>query len=82
MFYYKTRYFVWNVFLALSVDHPLAKFFENNKEFNEFKKKCSLTGTTEEFIASARKIGFKTDLIAFNPWIKILKCLFILRTLY
>ena len=60
-------------FLALSVDHPLAKFYENNKEFNEFKKKCSLTGTTEESIASAEKIGFKTDLIAFNPLDKNIK---------
>ena len=54
-------------FLALSVDHPFAKFYENNYEFKEFKKKCSLTGTTEESIASADKIGFKTDLIAINP---------------
>ena len=54
-------------FLALSVDHPFAKFYENNNEFKEFKKKCSLTGTTEESIASADKIGFKTDLIAINP---------------
>ena len=60
-------------FLALSVDHPLAKFYENNKEFSEFKKKCSLTGTTEESIASAEKIGFKTDLIAFNPLDKNIK---------
>ena len=54
-------------FLALSVDHPFAKFYENNYGFKEFKKKCSLTGTTEESIASADKIGFKTDLIAINP---------------
>ncbi len=54
-------------FLALSVDHPLSKFYEDNKEFLEFKKKCSKTGTTEESIANADKIGFKTDLIAINP---------------
>ena len=54
-------------FLALSVDHPLSKFYEDNKEFLEFKKKCSKTGTTEESIANAEKIGFKTDLIAINP---------------
>ena len=60
-------------FLALSVDHPLAKLYENNEEFNEFKKKCSLTGTTEESIASAEKIGFKTDLIAINPLDKNIK---------
>ena len=54
-------------FLALSVDHPLSKFYENDKEFINFKKKCSETGTTEESIAVAEKIGFKTDLVATNP---------------
>jgi leucyl-tRNA synthetase len=54
-------------FLALSIDHPLSKFYENDKEFINFRKKCSETGTTEESIAVAEKIGFKTDLIAINP---------------
>ena len=54
-------------FLALSVDHPLAKYYEDDKKFQEFKKECSKTGTTEESIASAEKLGFKTDLIAINP---------------
>ncbi len=54
-------------FLALSVDHPLSKFYENDKNFKVFKDQCSKTGTTEESIAQAEKIGFKTDLIAQNP---------------
>ena len=54
-------------FLALSVDHPLSKFYENDKDFIKFKKECSKTGTTEESIAQAEKIGFKTNLIAINP---------------
>jgi leucyl-tRNA synthetase len=54
-------------FLALSVDHPLAKYYEENEEFIDFKKRCSTTGTTEESIANAEKIGFKTDLTAINP---------------
>tara|TARA_A100001015_G_scaffold320233_1_gene445881 strand:- start:672 stop:3212 length:2541 start_codon:yes stop_codon:yes gene_type:complete len=54
-------------FLALSVDHPLSKNYENNKEFINFKKECSKTGTTEESIAQANKIGFKTELKAVNP---------------
>jgi leucyl-tRNA synthetase len=54
-------------FLALSVDHPLSKFYEKDEEFIKFKKKCSETGTTEESIANAEKIGFKTDLVAINP---------------
>ena len=54
-------------FLALSVDHPISKFYENDEEFIKFKKKCSETGTTEESIANAEKIGYKTDLTAINP---------------
>ena len=54
-------------FLALSVDHPLAKYYEENKEFQKFREECSKTGTTEESIASAEKLGFKTDLVAINP---------------
>jgi len=60
-------------FLALSVDHPLAKYYEEDKQFQEFKKKCSKTGTTEESIASAEKLGFKTDMIAINPLDKTMK---------
>ena len=55
-------------FLALSVDHPLSKYYENNKDFQKFKKECSKTGTTEESIAQATKIGFKTELTAINPF--------------
>ena len=54
-------------FLALSVDHPLSKHFEKNPDFQNFKDKCSKTGTTEESIAQAEKIGFKTNLQALNP---------------
>ncbi len=54
-------------FLALSVDHPLSKFYKQDEEFIKFKKRCSETGTTEESIANAEKIGFETDLIAVNP---------------
>ena len=60
-------------FLALSVDHPLAKYYEEDGKFQEFKKECSKTGTTEESIASAEKLGFKTDLIAVNPLDKNMK---------
>ena len=60
-------------FLALSVDHPISKFYENNDEFIKFKKECSKTGTTEESIASAEKMGFKTNLLAINPLNKKIK---------
>ena len=54
-------------FLALSVDHPLSKYYENDEEFLKFKSDCSKTGTTEESIAQADKIGYKTSLTAVNP---------------
>ena len=60
-------------FLAISVDHPISKFYENNKDFTDFRKNCSKTGTTEESIAQAEKIGFKTNLIAINPLDKTMK---------
>ena len=54
-------------FFAVSVDHPIAKYFEKNDDFIKFKEECSKTGTTEESIAQAEKIGFKTELFALNP---------------
>ncbi|MDC3082564.1 leucine--tRNA ligase, partial [Candidatus Pelagibacter sp.] len=54
-------------FLALSVDHEISKFFTEDVNFQEFKKECSKTGTTEEAIAIGEKIGFKTNLMAINP---------------
>jgi leucyl-tRNA synthetase len=54
-------------FLALSVDHPFSKHYLNNPDFIKFKEDCSKTGTTEESIAQAEKIGFKTNLLAINP---------------
>ncbi len=54
-------------FLAVSVDHPISKFYENDPKFKKFKEECSKTGTTEESIAQGEKIGFKTNLMAVNP---------------
>ncbi len=57
-------------FLAISADHPMCESFKNSKDFVEFKKNCSQVGTTEEAIANAEKIGFKTNIIADHPFIK------------
>jgi len=54
-------------FIALSIDHPISKFYQNDEKFIKFKENCSQSGTTEESLANAEKIGFKTDLIAINP---------------
>jgi len=55
-------------FLALSIDHPLSKYYQDVEKFKEFKDRCSKTGTTEEAIAQAEKLGFKTNLTAINPF--------------
>ena len=57
-------------FIALSIDHPISKTFENNKDFQKFKIECSKTGTTEEALAIAEKIGFNTNLFALHPFKK------------
>ena len=54
-------------FLALSIDHEISKFYQNDEKFLNFKEECSKTGTTEEAIAVGEKIGFKTNLMATNP---------------
>jgi len=54
-------------FLAVSLDHPISKYFQKDPKFAEFKEECSKTGTTEESIAQGEKIGFKTELLAINP---------------
>ena len=55
-------------FLALSVDHPLSENYKSNEDFLKFKDDCAKTGTTEESIAQAEKLGFKTNLFAINPF--------------
>ena len=54
-------------FIAVSIDHPISKFYENDPGFLKFKEKCSTIGTTEEAIANAEKLGFKTKFYAINP---------------
>ncbi len=57
-------------FIAISADHKICKDFEKNKEFLEFKKECLKVGTTEEALANAEKIGFKTNLNVEHPFLK------------
>jgi leucyl-tRNA synthetase len=55
-------------FIALSPDHELCASFKNDKHFQQFKNACSKTGTTEEALAQAEKIGFNTNLFADHPF--------------
>ena len=57
-------------FIALSVDHPLNEKYLNQKNFIRFKEECNKTGTTEEALANADKLGFKTELFVKHPFIK------------
>ena len=57
-------------FIALSADHSLSINFKKNKEFLKFKAECNKSGTTEEALANADKLGFKTDLSVNHPFIE------------
>ena len=65
MFYHKTRHVVWFLLFAVSADQVFLNFMKKIKNFKKFKKQCSKTGTTEESIAQAEKIGLKPIL-----WLK------------
>ena len=57
-------------FIALSVDHPLSKKFNNDEDFKKFKNECNKTGTTEEALAMAEKLGFNSNYKVKHPFIK------------
>ncbi len=57
-------------FIALSIDHALSNQFKNDKSFLKFKKECNKYGTTEEALANAEKLGFKTNIKVKHPFIK------------
>ena len=57
-------------FIALSPDHELCDSFKNDINFKKFKETCSKTGTTEEALAQAEKIGFNTNLFVDHPFKK------------
>ena len=57
-------------FIAVSVDHEICKQLEKKTDFITFKQKCSKTGTTEEALANADKLGFNTNFFSYHPFIK------------
>ncbi len=57
-------------FIAVSVDHEICKDLHKLDKFKKFKSECSKIGTTEEALANADKLGFKTELFALHPFIK------------
>ena len=63
-----TKLFLLKEFQVLTLE--ISKNFINNAEFLNFKKECDKTGTTEEALANAEKIGFKTNINVDHPFIK------------
>ena len=55
-------------FMALAPDHPLSHKLAGDKpEFKKFLQACQASGTSEEAIAQAEKIGFDTGYKATHP---------------
>jgi len=58
-------------FVALAADHPLAKELCGTKDkFDEFIAACQATGTSEEAIEKADKLGFDTGHKVAHPFIE------------
>jgi leucyl-tRNA synthetase len=55
-------------FMAIAPDHPLsAELAEQSPELQAFIADCAKTGTSEEAIEQAEKLGYDTGLVCFNP---------------
>jgi leucyl-tRNA synthetase len=57
-------------FIAISIDHQISKDFYEESDFKKFKEQCSKTGTTEEALANAEKIGYFTNLFVDHPFLE------------
>ena len=55
-------------FAAISCDHPLAKALETNPELAAFNAECRRTGTSEEEVEKAEKIGLDTGVRVVHPF--------------
>ena len=53
-------------FLAVSIDHPISEFYQNQK-FIDFKKMVFKNRNYRRVNFLGEKIGFKTELKAINP---------------
>ena len=57
-------------FMAIAPDHPLsAALARRNPELQAFIANCAKTGTSEEAIEQAEKLGYDTGLVCINPLI-------------
>ena len=57
-------------FCGISIDHPISKVLEKDKQIRKFIEECRKIGTTEEAIEKAEKKGIKTGFKIKHPFIK------------
>ena len=59
-----------NILLNISSDLFIDQInFKTDNKFQKFKTECNKAGTTEEALANADKLGFKTNMFAEHPFI-------------
>jgi len=56
-------------FIAIAPDHPFTKYFENEKNFQDFKKVALKSIGTESSLSKNEKLGFKTQFFVFHPFL-------------
>ncbi len=55
-------------FMAIAPDHPLsAELAAGSPDLEAFIRECAKTGTSEEAIEQAEKLGFDTGMVCVNP---------------
>ena len=82
MYLLRDQILFWGSFVALSADHSFNKQFLKDPKFIKFKEDCNKTGTTEEAIANAEKIGFNTGQFVEHPFLNGKKLPIYLQILY
>ena len=56
-------------FIAIAPDHPFTEYFKNDKEFKSFKDPALKNLGTESSLSTNEKLGFKTPISAFHPFL-------------
>ena len=56
-------------FIAIAPDHPFTEYFKSDKEFKNFKDLALKNLGTESSLSTNEKLGFKTPISAFHPFL-------------
>jgi len=57
-------------FIAIAPDHPFTKFFEEDKNFLNFKNEALKNIAIESSLSKNEKLGFKTPYFVHHPFVK------------